>query len=131
MPMTNPFNIVGNQEKAEAYGKPYDETEEIADTNERIKKMVNSTDIFLFIKGTPEIPQCGFSANTVGIFNSLKKKYQTFDILSDANIRSAAKEFSNWPTFPQIYIKGELLGGNDILTEMHQSGELAQITEKL
>jgi monothiol glutaredoxin len=67
---------------------------------------------------------CGFSANTVGILNQLKKPFKTFDILSDPAIREGVKQYSNWPTYPQLYVKGKLLGGNDIINEMFQSGEL-------
>jgi monothiol glutaredoxin len=80
--------------------------------------------LFLFIKGTPEFPQCGFSANSIGILNALGKSFKTFDILSDMDIRQGVKEFSSWPTFPQLYFKGKLVGGNDIITELFETGEL-------
>jgi monothiol glutaredoxin len=89
--------------------------------------MVGSSEVFLFIKGTPQRPQCGFSANTVAIVEALGVAYQTFDVLSDESIRSAAKGFAGWPTFPQIYIKGEFIGGNDILMEMHDAGEIQEL----
>ena len=86
--------------------------------------MVEGSELFLLIKGTPQQPQCGFSANTVAIIDTLGVPYQTFDVLSDESIRAAAKDFSAWPTFPQVYFKGEFLGGNDILMEMYDAGEL-------
>jgi monothiol glutaredoxin len=89
--------------------------------------MVSSSEIFLLIKGTPQRPQCGFSANTVAIIDSLGIPYQTFDVLSDESIRSAAKGIAGWPTFPQIYVKGEFIGGNDILMEMHDAGEIQEL----
>jgi monothiol glutaredoxin len=89
--------------------------------------MVDSSDIFLLIKGTPQRPQCGFSANTVAIVETLGVPYQTFDVLSDESIRTAAKDLSAWPTFPQIYLKGEFIGGNDILMEMYDAGELQEL----
>ena len=89
--------------------------------------MVDSSEIFLLIKGTPQRPQCGFSANTVAIIESLGVPYQTFDILSDESIRTAAKDFAAWPTFPQVYLRGEFIGGNDILVEMHDAGELREM----
>ncbi|MEJ2580519.1 MAG: Grx4 family monothiol glutaredoxin [Acidobacteriota bacterium] len=91
---------------------------------ERIRSMIESTDILLLSKGTPQRPLCGFSANTVAIIDSLGVPYRTFDVLSDESIRSEAKVVAGWPTFPQIYVKGEFIGGNDILTEMYEAGEL-------
>jgi len=84
----------------------------------------------MFIKGSPQAPQCGFSANTVAIMNSLGVRYSTFDVLSDDAVRAAAKEFARWPTFPQVYVRGQFVGGNDILTEMHASGELQQLVSE-
>jgi len=81
----------------------------------------------LFMKGTPDFPQCGFSANVVGLLNSLNVKYKSFDILSDMDIRQGVKEFANWPTYPQLWVKGQLVGGNDIITEMFHAGELEKI----
>ena len=94
---------------------------------ERIRSWVTASEIFLLIKGTPQRPLCGYSANTVGIIDSLDVPYRTFDVLSDESIREAAKTFAGWPTFPQIYVKGEFIGGNDILTEMHEAGELQKL----
>ena len=79
------------------------------------------------MKGNPGFPQCGFSANTIAILQSFDVPYNTFDILQDSDIRQGLKEYSNWPTFPQLYVDGELVGGNDIITELYQNGELAEI----
>lgn len=96
------------------------------DTVERIKSIIASDNVVLFMKGNTNFPQCGFSANSTAILKSLGKKFTTFDILSDMDIRQGLKEYSNWPTFPQLYIKGQLVGGNDIITEMYQEGELQE-----
>lgn len=97
------------------------------DTVERIKAIISSDQIVLFMKGNANFPQCGFSANSIAILKSLGKKFKTFDILQDMDIRQGLKEYSNWPTFPQLYIKGQLVGGNDIITEMYQEGELQEV----
>jgi len=88
--------------------------------------MVGSADIFVFMKGTPVQPACGFSASTVAILDALGAQYATFDVLADEAIRAAAKEVGQWPTFPQVWVRGELIGGADIVAELHRSGELAQ-----
>jgi len=123
----NPFIISAHPEPDQGFGHPISESDPSADSKQRIQSMVDSSEIFMLIKGTPQRPQCGFSANTVAIIESLGIPYKTFDILSDESIRTAAKDFSAWPTFPQIYLKGEFIGGNDILTEMHDAGELEEI----
>ena len=92
----------------------------------RIDELINSNKIFIFMKGTKLMPQCGFSNNVVQIINTLGVSYETFDVLSDYEIRQGIKEYSNWPTIPQVYIDGEFLGGSDILIEMYQSGELQE-----
>ena len=94
------------------------------DTNERLSKIVGENDVVLFMKGTPLFPQCGFSARVVNILNTLVPKYTTVNVLSDPDIREGIKIFSDWPTIPQLYVKGEFVGGCDIVTEMFQSGEL-------
>lgn len=96
------------------------------ETKERIQSMVKSHPIFLFMKGTPEFPQCGFSARAVAVLQNLGVSFNTFDVLEDENVRSGVKEFSNWPTIPQLYVKGELVGGSDIIMEMYENGELKQ-----
>ncbi len=120
----NPFNIAAAPEPAGGLGQPVVETDASADPKTRVKKMVASSPMFVFIKGTPQRPMCGFSANTVAVMDSLDVPYRTFDVLSDEAIRTAAKEVAGWPTFPQVYVRGEFIGGNDIVTEMHASGEL-------
>lgn len=92
----------------------------------RIEELINSNKIFIFMKGTKLMPQCGFSNNVVQIINTLGVSYETFDVLSDYEIRQGIKEYSNWPTIPQVYIDGEFVGGSDILIEMYQSGELQE-----
>jgi monothiol glutaredoxin len=116
----SPFNIINK----EATAVPYVEESTDGSPKERIEKMMASSPIFIFMKGTPNAPECGFSYNTVE-----GKPFKTFDVLSDYEIRDSIKEFSNWPTIPQIYINGEFVGGNDIITEMYQSGELANLTK--
>jgi len=120
----NPFNIATAPEPAGGLGQPVVETDASADPKTRVETMVTSSPMFVFIKGTPQRPMCGFSANTVAVMDSLDVPYRTFDVLSDEGIRSAAKEFAGWPTFPQVYVRGEFIGGNDIVTEMHARGEL-------
>lgn len=93
-------------------------------TFERIREEVGGSDIVLFMKGTPVFPQCGFSAMTVQVLSHLGVKFKGVDILADPAIRTHLKEFSDWPTFPQLYVKGEFVGGCDIVREMYQSGEL-------
>ena len=91
--------------------------------------MVHASDVFMLIKGTPQRPLCGFSANTVAMMDSLNVPYRTFDVLSDQSIRDAAKRYAGWPTFPQVYIRGEFIGGNDILVELYENGELRRMVE--
>lgn len=100
-----------------------------APLEDKIKALIGSGDIVLFMKGNVVQPQCGFSANTSQILNMVGKQYKTFNILSDEEIRQGLKEFSNWPTFPQLYIKGQFVGGNDIVTEMYESGELQELLQ--
>ena len=96
---------------------------------ERIQSAVNQDKIVVFMKGTKLMPQCGFSNNVVQILNSLGVPYSTFDVLDDYEIRQGIKEFSNWPTIPQVYVNGEFLGGSDIMIELYQNGELQQMVE--
>jgi monothiol glutaredoxin len=123
----NPFRIAAAPESSQALGLPVSGSNPRTAPVDRIQSWVDSSEIFLLIKGTPQRPLCGFSANTVAIIDSLGLPYRTFDVLSDESIRNAAKTFAGWPTFPQIYIKGEFVGGNDILTEMYEAGELQEI----
>nr|YP_002049447.1 Glutaredoxin-related protein [Paulinella chromatophora]ACB43237.1 Glutaredoxin-related protein [Paulinella chromatophora] len=96
---------------------------------QRIDGLVNSSPVFVFMKGNKLMPQCGFSNNIVQIFNSLGIPFETFDVLSDMEIRQGVKDYSEWPTIPQIYIKGEFIGGSDIIIEMYHSGELREKLE--
>jgi monothiol glutaredoxin len=95
----------------------------------KIESQINNSKIMLYIKGTPEQPQCGFSAAVVQIFNGLGQPYDSANILEDPDLRQGMKEFSSWPTFPQVYIDGEFIGGCDIVMELHNRGELAQMVQ--
>lgn len=123
----NPFKITSNPEERPGQGRPIENRVEHGEPAERIRSMIESSDVFLLIKGTPQQPLCGFSANSVAIIESLGVPYRTFDVLSDESIRNEAKVVAGWPTFPQIYVKGEFIGGNDILTEMYEAGELKEL----
>lgn len=95
-------------------------------TRQRIEEMIASSPVFVFMKGTKLMPQCGFSNNVVQILHALGVPFETFDVLSDMDIRQGIKEFSEWPTIPQVYVNGEFIGGSDILIEMYNSGELRE-----
>jgi monothiol glutaredoxin len=95
--------------------------------NERIKDIISKNDVVLFMKGTPEMPQCGFSMTVSNILKELKVKFNGVNVLADPEIRQGIKDFSNWPTVPQLYIKGEFIGGCDIAKEMYEKGELQKI----
>ena len=98
------------------------------DIQQRIKEQVTTHPVVLYMKGSPQFPQCGFSANAVRILNALGvKELFTVDVLQDPEIRQGVKDYANWPTVPQLYVKGEFVGGSDIMTEMYQSGELKQL----
>jgi monothiol glutaredoxin len=96
---------------------------------ERIYNLVNQNKILVFMKGNKLMPQCGFSNNVVQILNTLGVPYETIDVLDDYEIRQGIKEYSNWPTIPQVYINGEFIGGSDIMIELYQQGELQQMVE--
>ena len=102
--------------------------------DEKIKNLIEShienNDVCLFMKGTPDFPQCGFSANVIGILNYFGVKFTSFNVLEDNELREGIKEFSDWPTIPQIYIKKEFIGGCDILREMAESGEIIELFKK-
>ena len=100
-----------------------------ASTRSRIEELVSSSPIFVFMKGSKLMPQCGFSHNVVQILHSLGVAFETFDVLSDQEIRQGIKDFSSWPTIPQVFLKGEFIGGSDILIEMYNSGELREKLE--
>ncbi|NBT38664.1 MAG: Grx4 family monothiol glutaredoxin [Proteobacteria bacterium] len=95
--------------------------------NEKIKDIINKNDVVLFMKGTPEMPQCGFSMTVCNILKELKVKFSGVNVLADPEIRQGIKDFSNWPTVPQLYVKGEFIGGCDIAKEMYEKGELQKI----
>lgn len=111
------FNILNNESEIESADKS-------KDLKSQIEGLINSSKVVLFMKGNAQMPMCGFSANTVSILKHLNVPFKTFNILNDADIRQGLKEYSNWPTYPQLYVNGKLIGGNDIVTEMYQSGEL-------
>jgi monothiol glutaredoxin len=93
-------------------------------THARISEIVTTNNVVLFMKGTPLFPQCGFSSKAISILDHLNVEYTTVDVLQDMEIRQGIKEFSDWPTIPQLYVKGEFLGGSDIMMEMFEAGEL-------
>ena len=98
------------------------------DVQHRIKEQVTTHPVVLYMKGSPQFPQCGFSANAVKILNALSVRgLFTVDVLQDAEIRQGIKDYANWPTIPQLYIKGEFVGGSDIMTEMYQSGKFKEL----
>ncbi|TDQ80440.1 monothiol glutaredoxin [Dongia mobilis] len=94
---------------------------------DRIRDEIGNTDVVLFMKGTPVFPQCGFSAAVVQVLSHLGVKFKGVDVLQDPSLRQGIKEFASWPTIPQLYVKGEFVGGCDIVREMYQSGELQQL----
>ena len=96
----------------------------MSDVQTRIAEDVKANDVLLYMKGTPVFPQCGFSAMTVQILNTVGVKFKAVDVLSDPDVREGIKAFSNWPTIPQLYVKGEFVGGADIMREMFEGGEL-------
>jgi monothiol glutaredoxin len=98
--------------------------------HERISQEVTGNPVVLFMKGSPVFPQCGFSAAVVQILSHLGVKFKGVDVLTDPGIRQGIKEFSNWPTIPQLYVKGEFIGGCDIIREMYETGELQQVLEE-
>jgi monothiol glutaredoxin len=97
------------------------------DTNARIDQLVKSHDVVLFMKGSPLFPQCGFSSRAIAILNHLGVEFESVDVLQDQGIRQGIKAYSDWPTIPQLYVRGDFVGGSDIMMEMYESGELAQL----
>ena len=96
----------------------------------RIESMISDNDVVLFMKGSPDFPQCGFSANVVGILNYFNIDYKSYNVLEDNELREGIKKFSNWPTVPQIYIKKEFIGGADILREITENGEIEDLLKE-
>lgn len=99
----------------------------MSDVNTRLIQIVNGNEVVLFMKGTPLFPQCGFSSRAVAILNHLDVDFHSVDVLQDSEIRHGIKAFSEWPTIPQLYVKGEFLGGSDIMAEMFEAGELSEL----
>jgi len=97
------------------------------DPIDRTKKIIDSSKVVLFMKGNSDMPRCGFSANALRILTKHEASANTYDILKDPEVRQAVKEYSNWPTFPQLYVNGKLVGGNDILTELDESEQLKTV----
>ena len=95
--------------------------------HDRIAELDKNNDIVLFMKGTALFPQCGFSSRAIAILDRLEAKYETVDVLQDPEIRQGIKEYSEWPTIPQLYVRGEFVGGSDIMMEMFESGELQEL----
>ncbi|BCA58464.1 Grx4 family monothiol glutaredoxin [Sphingomonas sp. HMP6] len=96
----------------------------------RIAELVGKSDVLLFMKGSPLFPQCGFSSRAIAILNHLGAEFDSVDVLQDQGVRQGIKQFSDWPTIPQLYVKGEFVGGSDIMMEMYESGELATLLEE-
>jgi monothiol glutaredoxin len=99
----------------------------VTDAANRIADIVKKNDVVLFMKGTALFPQCGFSSRAIAILDRLEAKYETVDVLQDQEIRAGIKDYSDWPTIPQLYVRGEFVGGSDIMMEMFESGELQQL----
>lgn len=99
-------------------------------THARIDQMVKGSPVLLFMKGTPLFPQCGFSSRAVAILQHLNVEFDSVDVLQDQGVRQGIKAYSDWPTIPQLYVNGEFVGGSDIMMEMYESGELAQMFDK-
>jgi monothiol glutaredoxin len=102
----------------------------MTDVNSRISDIVTSNDVVLFMKGTPLFPQCGFSSKAVAILDHCGVAYESVDVLQDMEVRQGIKGYSDWPTIPQLYIKGEFVGGSDIMMEMFEAGELQQLIDQ-
>jgi monothiol glutaredoxin len=117
----NIFKVVGQDQPAAAAPS--------GDVMDRIRQDVQGNKVIVFMKGTPDFPQCGFSAATVDVLKDLGVPFESRNVLEDPELRQAIKEFSNWPTIPQLYINGKLIGGADIVTEMHARGELAPLVK--
>ena len=101
------------------------------DINDRIKEQLDTNAVMLYIKGTPDFPQCGFSSQAVAALKKIGKPFSYVNICEDPEIREGLKVYSNWPTFPQLYVKGELIGGCDIMMEMYENGELSELLNEI
>ena len=100
-------------------------------TQEKIQQLISENDIALFMKGTPQFPQCGFSSKVVMLLNACGVKFASVNVLEDPEIRQGIKDFSQWPTIPQLYVKGNFIGGSDIVNEMYASGELQELLKEI
>ena len=103
----------------------------MSDAQTRIAQIVSSNPVVLFMKGTPLFPQCGFSSRAIAILDHLGVQYESVDVLQDMEVRQGIKQFSDWPTIPQLYVKGEFVGGSDIMMEMYEAGELQDLVADL
>ncbi|MDA0705865.1 MAG: Grx4 family monothiol glutaredoxin [Proteobacteria bacterium] len=101
------------------------------DVTKRIEEQLQAHNVLLYMKGTPDFPQCGFSGQAVAVLNAIGAPFSFINIFEDQEIREGLKSYSNWPTFPQLYVKGELIGGSDIVVEMYNSGELQKLLKDL
>jgi len=119
----NIFKVVGSEQAAQPAMHAQ------GDAMERIRHDIEANKIMVYMKGTPESPQCGFSAQTVQVLNELGVPFSSRNVLEDPELRQAIKEFSNWPTIPQVYVNGKFIGGCDVVTEMHERGELAEMVK--
>jgi monothiol glutaredoxin len=99
----------------------------MSDTKQKIETLLTANPVVLFMKGTPQFPMCGFSARAIAILNELKVPFHAVNVLDDQEIREGIKEYGNWPTIPQLYVKKSLVGGSDIMMEMYQAGELQEM----
>ena len=99
----------------------------MSDVNAKIEAVVKNNDVVLFMKGTPLFPQCGFSSRAIAILEHLGVAFESFDVLQDMEVRQGIKDYSDWPTIPQLYVKGEFIGGSDIMMEMYEAGELGEL----
>jgi monothiol glutaredoxin len=109
------------------FGSHYIQVSAIVDINERIKEQLENNPVLVYIKGTPDFPQCGFSGQTVAALKAIGRPFSYVNIFDEPEIREGLKTYSNWPTFPQLYVDGELVGGCDIIVEMYHSGELQKL----
>jgi monothiol glutaredoxin len=119
--MSNSFNVINSDIQEISV------TNKTTDLKVQIETLLKSSKVVLFMKGNAEMPMCGFSANSVSILKNLGVSFHTFNILNDPEIRQGLKDYSNWPTYPQLYINSKLIGGNDIITEMYKNGELQEV----
>ncbi len=101
----------------------------MSDAQAKIEETVKSNDVVLFMKGSPLFPQCGFSSRAIAILEHLNVGFESVDVLQDQDVRQCIKEYSDWPTIPQLYVKGEFVGGSDIMMEMYEAGELAELMQ--